>query len=114
MLTVFHRPLGLAGYWEWIFDAACGAAWIGFFVSRRRQKAGLAAAGAVPAAALRASKKIMWLSLVLIIATSLSGFFWLPCTGVALPRMQLILVSLSTCILSVTIFFIAWRRSHRV
>ena len=114
MLTVFHRPLGFADYWEWIFDVACGASWVSFFVLRWRQKAALAPEQTVPAVAPRPNKKIMWLSLVLIVAVSLSSFLWLPYTGVALPRMQAILVSLTTCILSVAIYLIAWRRSRRV
>jgi hypothetical protein len=114
MLTVFHRPLGFADYWEWIFIAVCCAAWVLFFVSRRRQKAALSATGTLPAPPPRPNKKIMWLSLALIIATSLSSFLWLPYTGVPVSRTQLIMISITTCILSITTYLIVWRRSHRV
>ena len=113
-LTVFHRPLGLADYWEWIFMGICCAAWVSLFVSRRRQKTALSAAGTVTATPPRPNKKIMWLSLVLIIATSLSSFLWLPYTGTALPRGQLIIISVVNCICCVTIYLFAWKRSHRV
>ena len=61
----------------------------------------------------RPNKKIMLLSLVLVIATSLSSFLWLPYTGVAVSRPQLIMISITTFILSVTAYLIAWRRSQR-
>jgi hypothetical protein len=114
MLVVFHRPLGLADYWQWIFLAVCVVAQTSFFVLRKRQKAALSAAGTLPAAPPRPNRKIMWLSLALIIATSLSSFLWLPYTGVPVSRTQLIMISITTCILSITACLIVWRRSHRV
>jgi dolichol kinase len=113
LLTVFHRPLGLADYWEWLFMAVCVVALIGLFVARKRQKAALA--GAASGERPKPNKKIMWLSLVLIIVTSLSSFLWLPYTGVAVSQTQLIMISTTTCILYVIAFLIAWRRRrHQV
>jgi Na+/H+ antiporter NhaD/arsenite permease-like protein len=111
LLTVFRRPLGLADYWDWVFMAVCVVALIGLFFARKRQKAALAgtASGERP----QPNTKIMWFSLVLIIVISLSSFFWLPYTGIAVSHIQLIIISITTCILSVTAYLIAWRRSHR-
>jgi hypothetical protein len=114
MLGIFHRPLGLADYWEWIFDGACFVLWIAFFVIRRRHKAALSAAGAGSPSPSRANKKTMWLIFFILAATSLSSFLWLPYTGVVLPPTQLIIVSIISCILSLGVFFIAWRRRDRV
>jgi predicted MFS family arabinose efflux permease len=111
LLTVFHRPLGLADYWEWAFMAVCVVAGIGLFVARKRQKAALAAAGSGEAP--KPSRRIMWLSLILIMLTSLSSFTWLPYTGVAVSHTQLIMISATTFVLSITAFFIALRRSQR-
>ena len=86
---------------------------IGLFVARKRQKAALSgtASGERP----KPNRKIMWLSLVLIIVTSLSSFLWLPYTGVAVSQTQLIMISITTCILSVIAVLIAWRRRrHQV
>jgi len=55
----------------------------------------------------------MWLDLVLIMATSLSSFLWLPCTGITVSHAQLIMISISTFVLSVAAYFIAWKRSER-
>jgi uncharacterized membrane protein len=111
LLTVFRRPLGLAEYWEWVFMTVCVVAGIGLFVGRKRQKAALAAtaSGEPP----KPNRRIMWLSLILIMLTSLSSFLWLPYTGVAVSHTQLIVISATTFVLSVTAFFIAWRRSQR-
>ena len=38
MLAFFHKPLGLADYWETAFLIATSLCWIMFFVLRRRQK----------------------------------------------------------------------------
>jgi dolichol kinase len=111
LLTVFHRPLGLADYWDWVFMAVCLVALIGLFLAHKRQKAALAgtASGEPP----KPNRKLLWFSLVLIIVTSLSSFFWLPYTGVAVSLSQLIMISITTCIFSVMTYLIAWRRSHR-
>jgi hypothetical protein len=115
MLMVFHRALGLADYWEWVLGAVWVVGSAVFFLSRRRQKAEtLSVAGAAPVDSSKPNKKIMWLSLVLIIVASLSSVFWLPYTGVAVSHTQLIMISITTCILSVAAYLIAWRRNHRV
>ena len=99
LLTVFHRPLGLADYWEWLFMAVCVVALIGLSVARKRQKA--ARTGAASGERPKPNRKIMWLGLVLIIVTSLSSFLWLPYTGIAVSQTQLIMISITTSILSV-------------
>jgi hypothetical protein len=113
VLMVFHRRLGLADYWEWILGVVWLLGLVAFFLSRRRQKAALSVTEATASKPSRPNKKIMWLSLVLVIVTSLSSFFWLPYTGVAVSHTQLIMISIMTCILSLTAYLIAWRRSHR-
>jgi hypothetical protein len=113
VLMVFHRRLGLADYWERIFGVVWLVGLVAFFLLRRRQKAALSVTGANPSKPWQPNKKIMWLSLVLVIVTSLSSFFWLPYTGVAVSHTQLIMISITTCILSVTAYLIAWRRSQR-
>ena len=99
MLMVFHRRIGLPDYWEWIFGVIWLLGLVAFFLSRRRQKIALSATGAIPSKPSRPNKKIMWPSLVLIIVASLSSFFWLPYTGVAVSHTQLIMISISTFIL---------------
>jgi hypothetical protein len=113
VLMVFHRRLGLADYWEWILGVVWLLGLVAFFLSRRRQKAALSVTGATASKLSRPNKKIMWLSLVLVIVTSLSSFFWLPYTGVAVSHTQLIMISIMTCVLSLTAYLIAWRRNHR-
>ncbi len=114
VLMVFHRRLGLADYWGWIFGAVWLVGLAAFFLSRKRQKAALSVSGPIPVGLPRPNKKIMWFSLVLIIVASLSSFFWLPYTGVAVSHSQPIMISITTCILAVAAYLIAWRRSHRV
>ena len=55
----------------------------------RRQKARLdgAASGERP----KPNRRIMWFSLILVMLTSLSSFLWLPYTGIAVSRTQLIM-----------------------
>ena len=55
----------------------------------------------------------MWFSLILVMLTSLSSFLWLPYTGIAVSRTQLIMISATTFVLSITAFFIAWRCNQR-
>jgi len=55
----------------------------------------------------------MWFSLVLVVVASLSSFFWFPYTGIAVSQSQLIMISITTCILSVIAYLIAWKRSQR-
>jgi len=110
LVTVFRQPLGLAEYWDWVFMAVCVAAGIGLFVARKRQKAVLA--GSSPGERPKPNRKIMWLSLVLITIASVSSFLWLPYTGIAVSHTQLIMISATTFVLSITAFFIAWKRSQ--
>jgi len=78
MLTVFHRPLGLADYWEWVFDAICLPAWTAFFALRRKQKARASEPDQIVAPpSVSRQKNIMRLSLFLIVAVSLAGPWWL-------------------------------------
>ena len=91
--------------------AVCVVAGIGLFAARKCQKAALA--GSSPGERPKPNRKIMWLSLILVMLTSLSSFLWLPYTGVAVSHTQLIMISATTFVLSMTAFFIAWKRSQR-
>jgi MYXO-CTERM domain-containing protein len=96
MPMVFHRPIGLADYSELIFGVIWLLALVAFFLLRRRQKAALSVNGATLSKPSRPNKKIMWLSLVLIIVASLSSFFWLRYTGVTVSHSQLIMISITS------------------
>jgi Na+/H+ antiporter NhaD/arsenite permease-like protein len=111
LLTVFHRRLGLTDNWEWIFMAICVVAGVGLFVARKRQKA--AFAGTASEEPPKPKRKIMWFSLVFVVVASLSSFFWLPYTGIAVSESQLIMISITTCIISVIAYLIGWKRSQR-
>src|SRR5206468_7529808 len=87
------------------------AAFVALVVARKRQKAALA--GTASEEPPKPKRKIMWFSLVLVVVTSLSSFFWLPYTGIAVSQSQLIMISITTCILSVIAYLIAWKRSQR-
>jgi Ca2+/Na+ antiporter len=114
MLVVFHRPLGLADYWEWVFLVICFAAWITFFALRRKQKARASEPEQIVLPpSLSRQKNIRRLSLFLIIAVSLASFWWLPFTGTRLPFPQMVIVAISTCITSVTIYLVASRRAQQ-
>jgi hypothetical protein len=114
MLAVFHKPLGLADYWETVFLVATTLCWIAFFISRRRQKSSrstLEEMASPPDPARQ--RNVRLLSLFLLIVVSLSGPWWLPYTGSRLPFPQLVVIAIVTCITSVTIYLIALRRAQR-
>ena len=111
LLGVFHKPVGLndtVGSALVFVGMSCSVLCLFLY---RRQKARLdgAASGEPP----KPNRRIMRFSLILIILTSLSSFLWLPYTGVAVSHTQLIMISITTCILSVAAYLIAWRRSQR-
>ena len=110
MLGVFYQPLGLTETWGMIFPFATIACWIVFFILRRQQKArGIDA----PASSVPPSRQtiIRAVSLLLMVAVSLSSPWWLPFTGTRLPFPQMVIVAIITCITCVTIYLIASRRS---
>jgi amino acid transporter len=111
LLGVFHKRVGLndtVGDTLVFVGLSCSLLCLFLY---RRHKARLD--GAASGEPLKPNRKIMWLSLVLIIVASLSSFFWLPYTGVAVSHTQLIMISATTFVLSITAFFIGWRRSQR-
>jgi preprotein translocase subunit YajC len=112
LLNVFHKPIGLSDDWEWPFLIVAGACWVGVFVLQRRQKSRRSASAemASPPANLDQERNLRWLSLILMIAVSLSGPWWLPYTGIRLPFPQLVAIAIITCITCVIIYFIASRR----
>lgn len=111
MLAVFHKPLRLADYWETAFLIATGLCWITFFVLRRPQKSSRTTSEelASPPNPVR-QRNVRLLSLILMIAVSLSGPWWLPYTGTSLPFPQSVVVAVVTCITCVTIYLVASRR----
>jgi hypothetical membrane protein len=111
LLGVFHKPVGLndtVGYALVFVGMSCSVLCL-FLYRRQRARLDGAASGKAP----NPSRRIMWLSLILITFASLSSFMWLPYTGVAVSHTQLIMISATTFVLSITAFFIAWRRSQR-
>jgi hypothetical protein len=91
LLEVFHKPIGLRDDWEWPFLIATGACWVMFFVLRRRQKSSSSTSEetASPPNLVR-QRNVRLLSLILMIAVSLSGPWWLPYTGIGLPFPQMV------------------------
>ena len=114
MLAVFHKPLGLTDYWETAFLIATGLCWITFFVLRRPQKSSRSTSEemASPPDPVR-QRNVRLVSLILMIAVSLSGPWWLPYTGTRLPFPRMVIVAIITCIMSLTIYLIALRRAQR-
>lgn len=108
MLVVFHKPIGLSETVADILQGISLVCWIVVFVLWKRQKSRTAAV-ATSSASPSQPKWAMWLTLVVLILGSLSGIFWLPYTGVVLTFPQLVVVSIITCIVSVTVFLIARR-----
>ena len=108
MLVVFHKPIGLSETVADILQGISLVCWIVVFVLWKRQKSRTATV-ATSSASPSQPKWAMWLTLVVLILGSLSGIFWLPYTGVVLTFPQLVVVSIITCIVSVTVFLIARR-----
>jgi amino acid transporter len=114
LLAVFHKPLGLADYWETAFLIATGLCWIAFFILRRRQKSSRSTSEDIASPPDPARQRnVRSLSLFLLIAVSLSGPWWLPYTGTRVPFPQLVVIAIVTCITAVTIYLIALRRAQR-
>jgi amino acid transporter len=114
MLAVFHKPLGLADYWETAFLVATALCWIAFFILRRWQKSSRSTPEEMASPPdLARQRNARLLSLFLLIVVSLSGPWWLPYTGTRLPFPQLVVIATVTCITSVTIYVIALRRAQR-
>jgi hypothetical protein len=111
LLGVFHKPVGLNDtVGNALVFAGMSCSVLCFFLYRR-QKARLdgTAFGEPP----KPNRRMMWFSLILVMLTSLSSILWLPYTGIAVSRTQLILISAITFVLSITAFFIAWRCNQR-
>jgi hypothetical membrane protein len=111
LVGVFHKPVGLndtVGNALVFVGMSCSVLCVFLY---RRQKARLdgAASGEPP----KPNRRIVWFSLILVMLTSLSSFLWLPYTGIAVSRTQLIMISATTFVLSITAFFIAWRCNQR-
>jgi cytochrome b subunit of formate dehydrogenase len=108
MLVVFHKSLGLSDDWEWpllIAVAACSIS--SLLVQRHRRNARLAAG--MPPLEKPPTKRRFWMLLILLVVASLSGPFWLPYTGVALPLSMLIVTSVISSALAVIAFILGWR-----
>ena len=103
MLTAFHRRLGLADYWEYVFMSICVVALIGFSLSRKRQKAALA--GIAPGGRSKPNRKIMWLGLILIMAPRYRLSYDFP-ASVSLPHTRS-----SSRFRSARLFYLSWHIS---
>jgi hypothetical protein len=112
LLEVFHKPIGLSDDWEWTFLIATGACLAVLVVLRRRQKLSPSTTGQVsaPPNPVPQQRNVRLLSLILMIAVSLSGPWWLPYTGIGLPFPQMVVVAIITCIACLTIYIVASRR----
>jgi Na+/H+ antiporter NhaD/arsenite permease-like protein len=107
-IGIFRKPLGLSEAWDWTAPALAIVCFIPLFIlQRRRRNARLA--GNPRAQQKRPTARRFWLLLSVIVVGSLFGPFWLPYTGVRLPFSTLIVSSIISCILSVTVFLLAWR-----
>jgi hypothetical protein len=105
MLVVFHKPIGIPDFAADTLQIVSLAFWAVFFILWKRMKSSVpAGAGSTVSPQ---SKKMVWLTLSVLIIASLSSIFWLPYTGVVLPFSQLVVVSIVGCVFSVTVFLIA-------
>ena len=128
LLGVFHKPVGLSdAVGNSLVFIGIGCNLLCLFLYRRKKARldGAKAAstlsprqkratesGQAPATPQTQPKWMFWLILALLVIVSLSGVFWLPYTGIALTFPQLVLVSITTCILSIIAFLIGRRRAR--
>jgi hypothetical protein len=112
LLGVFHQPLGLSDTWGFVFPLAAVVCMTMLFILRRRQKL-LQSGTPVPPLSPARRQRIFWLSLILMVLTALSSPFWLPYTGTVLPFWESVILSIISCVFSVSIFVVAWRRAQR-
>jgi len=108
MLVVFHKPIGLGDTTANILQVVSLACWVVFFLLWRRQKRAMEL-GQASAPPQTQPKWLFWLIIALLVIVSLSGVFWLPYTGIVLTFPQLVLVSITTCILSIIAFLVGRR-----
>ena len=108
MLVVFHKPIGLGDTTADILQVVSLACWVVFFVFWKRQKRAIKS-GQAPVTPQTQPKWMFWLIIALLFIVSLSGVFWLPYTGIILTFPQLVLVSITTCILSIIAFLVGRR-----
>jgi hypothetical protein len=113
LLGMFHKPLGLSDTWGFVFPLAALVCMTMLFILRRRHKLLQSGTPAPPFSSAK-RQRIFWLSLVLMVLTSLSSPFWLPYTGTVLFFWESVILSIISCVFCVTIFVVAWRRAqHR-
>jgi len=106
--SLFQKPLGLNEWAQPILGLiAVAFLWSGIWLQRRAKKRS-GESVAVPTSQQRRNRLV--LCIVLILASSLTGPLWLPFLGPHLPLPRLVVVSVITCVVALTILFIAARR----
>ena len=104
-LGLFREPLRLPLWCDWIFPGAAILCFIAVFVVRRRHKK---AASAQPSFRKSQSLALRHYSLFVIVIVTLSGPWWLPYTGVHLDFALVMVTSVVTCVLTVSLYLLAW------
>src|SRR5437899_2953263 len=112
LIGLLRKPLVLPEALDWIAPLLAIACFVALIVLRRRRRNARLASG-LRATEKPPQKRTFWLSLLLIVAASLSGPLWLPHTGVILPASALVVTSLISCVLAILIFVFSWRYWHK-
>jgi hypothetical protein len=108
LLGVFSESLGLSETLQWCVLILAPACFIPLIVLQRRRRNARLAAG-LPPTEKPPTKSRLWLLLLVIVAGSLSGPWWLPYTGVVLPASTLVVASIISCAFAVLVFVFSWR-----
>src|SRR5437868_14770162 len=108
MAILARYSLGLPDWTEFLFQGGAFICLVAIFVVARRNRS-----EKQPSDSVSSKTGPMLLALVMIIAMSLSGPWWLPYTGVHLTFPQLVVISLISCVVSLAIWLIAWRRDRK-
>ena len=113
LLGVFHKAVGLGDtFGDPLVFLGIGCTFLSFIVYRR-QKARLHGGESPSVASPTTRRAVFWISTVLIAVISLSLPWWQPYTGIVLPFSTSVIVGIATCILSMILFIVGWRRGRR-
>jgi hypothetical protein len=104
-LGIFRETLHLPPWVDWICPGAAIITFIAVFVVRRRHKR---AASAQPSSRKSRSLALRLYSLFVIVIVTLSGPWWLPYSGVHLDFALVMVMSVVTCVLTVSLYLLAW------
>ena len=108
LVSVFYQPLGLPEWFQWVAFSLTAACLIPLLILQKRRRDRRLRGESVPEPLVQPRGRF-WLLLALLVIGSLSGPLWLPYTGVTLPFSMLVVTSIISCIVSVTVFLLAWR-----